>query len=129
MLCYLIEMAYLEAGDVSGGFQAGKYERKASLVRIKGKRYHAAGMPVQPAGEIEFDQNQIDRLQRRCPVCRMMSSMSAGEGPSSLDHPCALILMGSANGPPSSVSGSSKNGSSSGNRPAGGSKRLDDIAA
>lgn len=53
MLCYLIEMAYVEAGDVQAGL------RPRSVLHRN--RHKAAGMPVQPASEIQFQQYEIDR--------------------------------------------------------------------
>lgn len=52
MLCYLIEMAFVEAGDVQTG-------RRALSVRHQ-ERNKSAGMAVQPPGDIEFQQHKID---------------------------------------------------------------------
>jgi len=46
MLCYLIEMAFVEAGDI----QAGK--RQLSIQQAE--RHKTASMPVKPPGEIQF---------------------------------------------------------------------------
>lgn len=46
MLCYLIEMAFVEAGDI----QAGK--RQLSIEQAQ--RHKPAGVPVKPPGEIQF---------------------------------------------------------------------------
>ncbi len=53
MLCYLIEMAYVEAGDVQAGL------RPRSVLHRN--RHKATGMAVQPASEIQFQQYEIDR--------------------------------------------------------------------
>lgn len=45
MLRYLIEMAYVEAGDIISGFRP---------ISIRGDRDPAAGMPLQSAGKIKF---------------------------------------------------------------------------
>ncbi|MGB3814761.1 MAG: hypothetical protein WA950_16205 [Shinella sp.] len=45
MLRYLIEMAYVEAGDILSGFRP---------ISIRGDRDPAAGMPLQSAGKIKF---------------------------------------------------------------------------
>jgi hypothetical protein len=52
MLCYLIEMAYVEAGDVQAG-------RRPRSVR-HGERDKPAGVTVQTAGKVKFEENQID---------------------------------------------------------------------
>jgi len=46
MLCYLIEMAFVEAGDILSG--------KRQLSLSNGERNKAAGMPVKPSGKIQF---------------------------------------------------------------------------
>ncbi|MFT2211790.1 hypothetical protein ACLJYM_07880 [Rhizobium giardinii] len=46
MLCYLIEMACVEAGDILSG--------KRQLSFANGERNKAAGMPVKPPGKIQF---------------------------------------------------------------------------
>ena len=46
MLCYLIEMAYVEAGDILSG------KRPLSISNAEGNK--AAGMPVKPSGKIQF---------------------------------------------------------------------------
>lgn len=52
MLCYLIEMAFVEAGDVLGG-------RRGLSIRHQ-QRNQSAGMAVQPSGDIEFQKHKID---------------------------------------------------------------------
>lgn len=47
MLCYLIEMAYVEAGDVQSG------HRPCSFIGRNGNE--ATGMPMQPGGKIQFE--------------------------------------------------------------------------
>lgn len=46
MLCYLIEMAFVEAGDILTG------KRQLSFSDAEGKQ--ATGMPVKPSGKIQF---------------------------------------------------------------------------
>lgn len=46
MLCYLIEMAYVEAGDILAG--------KRPLSITDAERNKAAGMAVKPSGKIQF---------------------------------------------------------------------------
>jgi hypothetical protein len=46
MLCYLIEMAFVEAGDILSG--------KRHLSFANGERNKAARMPVKPSGKIQF---------------------------------------------------------------------------
>jgi hypothetical protein len=46
MLCYLIEMAFVEAGDILSG------KRQLSFSNAEGNK--AAGMPVKPSGKIQF---------------------------------------------------------------------------
>lgn len=46
MLCYLIEMAFVEAGDILSG------KRLLSFANAQGNQ--AAGMPVKPSGKIKF---------------------------------------------------------------------------
>ncbi|OJG00280.1 hypothetical protein AX760_11035 [Pararhizobium antarcticum] len=46
MLCYLIEMAFVEAGDIQEG--------KRQLSIQQAERNKPAGMPVKPPGEIQF---------------------------------------------------------------------------
>ncbi|WP_082477379.1 hypothetical protein [Rhizobium sp. Leaf371] len=46
MLCYLLEMAYVEAGDLMSG------RRALSVKKVEGNA--AAGVPVQPAGKIKL---------------------------------------------------------------------------
>jgi hypothetical protein len=45
MLRYLIEMAYVEAGDILSGFRP---------ISVRGDRDPATGMPLQSAGKIKF---------------------------------------------------------------------------
>ena len=45
MLCYLIEMAYVEAGDIQAGLRP---------LSIGGDRDKAAGVTVKTAGKIQF---------------------------------------------------------------------------
>lgn len=45
MLGYLIEMSYVEAGDILSGFRP---------LSTRGDRDAAAGMPLKPAGKIKF---------------------------------------------------------------------------
>ncbi|AYD00703.1 hypothetical protein [Neorhizobium sp. NCHU2750] len=47
MLCYLVEMAYVEAGDIQSG------TRPPSFIRRKGDE--PAGMTVEPSGKIQFE--------------------------------------------------------------------------
>lgn len=46
MLCYLIEMAFVEAGDILSG------KRQLSFSNAEG--HQAAGMPVKPSGKVQF---------------------------------------------------------------------------
>lgn len=46
MLCYLIEMAFVEAGDILSG------KRQLSFSNVE--RNKAAGMPVKPPGKVQF---------------------------------------------------------------------------
>lgn len=46
MLCYLIEMAFVEAGDVLSG------KRQVSFANAE--RHKSAGMPMKPSGKIQF---------------------------------------------------------------------------
>ena len=46
MLCYLIEMAFAEAGDILTG------KRQLSFANTEGNK--TAGMPVKPSGKIQF---------------------------------------------------------------------------
>jgi len=46
MLVYLIEMAFVEAGDIQVG--------KRQLSNADAERHKAAGMPVKPSGKIQF---------------------------------------------------------------------------
>lgn len=46
MLCYLLEMAFAEAGDILSG------KRQLSFANAEGNK--AAGMPVKPSGKIQF---------------------------------------------------------------------------
>jgi hypothetical protein len=46
MLCYLIEMAFVEAGDILSG------KRQLSFSNAEGNK--AAGMPVKPSGKIQL---------------------------------------------------------------------------
>ncbi len=45
MLRYLIEMAYVEAGDILGGLRP---------LSVHGHRDPAVGMPIKPTGKIKF---------------------------------------------------------------------------
>ncbi len=53
MLCYLIEMAYVEAGDIQTG------RRTLSIRHQQGN--HSPGVSMQPAGDVELQQHKIDR--------------------------------------------------------------------
>jgi hypothetical protein len=46
MLCYLIEMAFVEAGDIQSG------KRQLSFVGAEGNK--SAGMTMKPSGKIQF---------------------------------------------------------------------------
>ncbi len=46
MLCYLIEMAFVEAGDIQSG--------KRQLSINEAQRHKPAGVPVKPPGEVQF---------------------------------------------------------------------------
>ena len=46
MLCYLIEMAFVEAGDILSG------KRQLSLSHVEGHK--SAGMPVKPSGKVQL---------------------------------------------------------------------------
>lgn len=46
MLCYLIEMAFAEAGDILSG------KRQLSFANADG--HQSAGMAVKPAGKVQF---------------------------------------------------------------------------
>lgn len=46
MLCYLIEMAYVEAGDIQSG--------RRQLSFANAERNKPAGMPVETSGKIQF---------------------------------------------------------------------------
>jgi hypothetical protein len=46
MLCYLIEMAFAEAGDILSG------KRQLSFSNAEGNK--PAGMPVKPSGKVQF---------------------------------------------------------------------------
>ena len=52
MLCYLIEMAFVEAGDI----QAGR--RALSIRHHEGN--HSSGVSMQASGDVELQQNKID---------------------------------------------------------------------
>ncbi|WP_411035362.1 hypothetical protein [Shinella sp. BYT-45] len=45
MLQYLIEMAYMEAGDILSGLRP---------LSVRGQRDPATGMPLKPAGKVKF---------------------------------------------------------------------------
>ncbi len=46
MLCYLLEMAFTEAGDILSG--------RRTLSCINGQRHEPTGVPLQPPGKIKF---------------------------------------------------------------------------
>ena len=53
MLCYLIEMAFVEAGDIQTG------RRALSIRHHEGN--HSSGMSMQASGDVELQQHKIDR--------------------------------------------------------------------